>query len=140
VTQGRNIGDNTPAAALIDLHKACKEFQYLLEFFRPLCQEKSFNRVKRRLDRLEDNLENFEDLELQQQRLRRYIAEMRVEQRLVQQAALEAMDLLIRDMAERETKVRKGFAKRFAKFSDEECQNLMQALFSAPAGPQPETP
>ncbi len=140
VTQGRKISDNTPAAPLIELHKACKELQYLLEFFHPLCQKKRLNQVKRRLDRLEDNLETFEDLELQQQRLRRFIAEMRAEQRLVQQTALEAMDLLISDMADREVKVRKGFAKRFAKFSDDESQTRMQALFSPPAGLQPETP
>ena len=50
------------------------------------------------------------------------------------------MDLLIHDMAEREVEVRKGFAKRFAKFSDDECQNRIQSLFPPPAEPQPETP
>ena len=139
VAQGRQIGDNTPAAPLVEMHKACRELQYLLEFFRPLCREKRLNQIKRRLDRLEENLETFEDLELQQQRLRSYIMEMREEQRLVQQASLEAMDLLIRDMAEREIEVRKGFAKRFAKFSDDECQTRIQSLFSPSTGPQPET-
>ena len=137
LSQGSEIDDQSSAEALIELHRRSKELGFLLEAFQSLFPAKAMAAVVEPLRPLEANLEEFEDLELQQMRLKKYAQEMKEEQRLVQ-PCLEAMGLLIKDMAEREISVRETFFKRFGKFSARKARSRFEALFLPNAKPREE--
>ena len=64
--RGRNLSAETPAEAVHALRIACKKLRYLLEFFRSLFAAGRVNAFIRSLKRLQDDLGEFNDLQVQQ--------------------------------------------------------------------------
>ena len=64
--RGRHLSPETPAAAIHELRIACKKLRYLLEFFRSLFAAGRVSAFIRSLKRLQDDLGEYNDLEVQQ--------------------------------------------------------------------------
>ncbi len=105
--RGAAITGDTPAEALHDLRKRCKELRYALEFFAPLHDPASYAKVVGDLKRLQDCLGEFQDTEVQ-------IGEIK--------ALAAAM------LAARQRTARADFERRFAAFADVAGQRRMSAL------------
>jgi CHAD domain-containing protein len=73
---GAAITPESPAAAVHDLRKRCKELRYTLEVFRPLCDPAGHRAVVKDLKRLQDVLGAFQDGEVQSDTLRAHAREM----------------------------------------------------------------
>ena len=67
--RGRGLSAETPAEAVHELRIACKKLRYLLEFFRSLFAADRANAFIRSLKRLQDDLGDYNDLEVQQNEL-----------------------------------------------------------------------
>ncbi len=68
--RGRRLSADTPAEAIHDLRIACKKLRYLLEFFRGLFAAGRVSAFVSSLKRLQDDLGEYNDLEVQQGELR----------------------------------------------------------------------
>ena len=64
--RGRGLSAETPAEAVHELRIACKKLRYLLEFFRSLYGAAPVSAFIRSLKRLQDDLGEYNDLEVQQ--------------------------------------------------------------------------
>ena len=64
--RGRRVSAETPAETIHELRIACKKLRYLLEFFRGLFAAGRVNAFVRSLKRLQDDLGEYNDLEVQQ--------------------------------------------------------------------------
>ena len=67
--RGRVLSEETPAETVHELRIACKKLRYLLEFFRSLFAAGPVNAFIRSLKRLQDDLGEFNDLDVQQREL-----------------------------------------------------------------------
>ena len=74
--RGRHLSAETPAAAIHELRIACKKLRYLLEFFRSLFEAGRVNAFIRSLKRLQDDLGEYNDLEVQQDELQETAREL----------------------------------------------------------------
>ena len=82
----------------------------------------------KQLKRLQDNLGTFNDLTVQQDMLRKYLAGLRPGSRTNQELAT-AIGGLLTNLHHEQQRVRKGFASRFHHFACEENQLLYRKLF-----------
>ena len=67
--RGRVLSAETAAETIHDLRIACKKLRYLLEFFRSLFEARRVNAFIRALKRLQDDLGEYNDLQIQQREL-----------------------------------------------------------------------
>ena len=114
--QGNNINNNSPPTSLHELRKTCKKLRYLNEFFQNLYPEKKMQKLIKNLKGLQDNLGEFQDLQVQQESLRHFISEMENESGEILETR-NAIEMLIKKLAKRQQKVRSRFDKRFSKFA-----------------------
>jgi len=125
---GAAINDESPAESLHDLRKECKKLRYLMEFFRHLYPNKKISRLIKALKELLDNLGNFQDLEVQADKLREYARQM-VEEGEAPHATLLAMGMLVDGLLRRQHQAHLEFAERFASFSRSQNQRMFRTLF-----------
>ena len=124
LTEGRAIGDASPAEALHDLRKTCKRLRYLLEFFRDVHRAKPVARTIARLKRLQDNLGTYQDMQVQ----RAVLEEFREHaQASLDAAAVAAVDAWCAALAERERRTRAEFAARFANYDSKPAHRAFRA-------------
>lgn len=126
--KGRAIGPESPADALHGLRIDCKKLRYLLEFFRSLYPASEVDRLIKALKRLQDHLGDFNDLEVQQRKLRDFAAKME-EEGGATAATLLAMGELVAALGRLQEKERLGFAQRFARFSERKNRRAFRRLF-----------
>lgn len=126
--EGRAIGGDSPAEALHELRKSCKKLRYLLEFFQCLYPAKRHRRLVKALKGLQDNLGDFQDLEVQGHTLERFAGEMQVEGE-VPAATLEAIAHLVENLHHRQAQARREFHERFSGFDSESNRRLFRSLF-----------
>ena len=125
--RGAAISPDSPAEALHDLRKRCKELRYALEFFAPLHDPAASSKVVGDLKRLQDCLGEFQDSEIQ-------IAEIRVLAAAMLAAGeapavtLLAMGEVTAGLAASQRAARADFERRFAAFGGIEGQRRMSAL------------
>jgi CHAD domain-containing protein len=132
--EGRAIGPDSPAEALHELRKTCKKLRYLMEFFRSLYPREAIAGLIKELKRLQDNLGEFQDLQVQQEALARFIEAMRAEAALP--APTEAaMHRLMSVLHGRQLDARAEFAERFAQFDSPGNRKRFKALFGKAVGP-----
>ena len=74
--QAQALDAGSPAEQVHDLRKSGKDFRYLLEVFRPLCDGQTYQAVLKDLKRLQDVLGDFQDGEVQAAALRAFAQEM----------------------------------------------------------------
>lgn len=131
--EGRAIEDRSPAEELHELRKSCKKLRYLMEFFDSLYPGKQVRSLIKVLKVLLDNLGNFQDLEVQGDKLRHF-AEQMVEEDSAGPDTLLAMGALIGGLSQRQHQARDEFARIFSGFDTKENRLLFKTLFRAPAG------
>jgi CHAD domain-containing protein len=126
--RGRAIDASSPPRELHELRIACKKLRYLMEFFRSLYPAEAIGELVKALKAFQDNLGEFQDLQVQQQQLRAF------ERVLAREAGLprktrEAIGLLVGGLGERQDRVRREFRERFAAFSGSETREAFRRLF-----------
>ncbi|HCQ01099.1 MAG TPA: hypothetical protein DIT99_10565, partial [Candidatus Latescibacteria bacterium] len=126
--QGRSITDHTPAEALHRLRIECKKLRYFLEFFHSLYKPSEMKRLTRALKRLQDNLGDFNDYEVQQDKLKSFGADMK-QQRLVPVETLMAISHLVDTLRHGQARERVRFQKCFAEFSKLKNRKRFRRLF-----------
>ena len=99
-----------------------------MEFFKSLYDPKRLTKLIKALKKLQDNLGDFNDYEVQQYSLREFAADM-----MVRQAApadtLMAMGRLVEHLEKGQARERHQFGQRFTEFAREENQSLARDLF-----------
>jgi CHAD domain-containing protein len=125
--RGAAITGDTPAEALHDLRKRCKELRYALEFFAPLYDPAGFAMVVGDLKRLQDCLGEFQDSDVQIGEIRALAAAM-LAAREAPAVTLLAMGEVTAGLAARQRAARALFERRFAAFADIDGQRRMAAL------------
>ena len=129
--QGLAIDDSSPAARVHDVRLECKKLRYLMEFFRSLYDQAEIEMSIKELKRLQDNLGDFNDYEVQQASLAQFAEEMSA-QAQTPVATLLAMGQLQSHLAEGQRTERRAFGVRFARFASEENQQRFRRLFKSP--------
>jgi CHAD domain-containing protein len=124
---GRRIDNETPATVIHTLRIDCKKLRYLLEFFRSVFDEQLVAVVVRSLKRLQDDLGEFNDLEVQGQELSMMADDM-VAKGAVDAPALLAMGRLVVALESRQDTARKRLGKRIAGFVDRRTAERFGAL------------
>jgi len=128
--EGRAIGPASPAEELHELRKTCKKLRYLMEFFQSLYPPGKIKRLVKVLKTLQENLGDFQDLEVQAGSLRHFSEQM-VEEGRVPAPTLMAMGILVEDLLRRQHAAREEFASRFAHFATPENRHAFEELFAA---------
>jgi len=124
LAEGRAIGDRSPPESLHDLRKTCKRLRYLLEFFRDLHPAKAVERTIARLKRLQDNLGEFQDVQVQRAVLEEFREHAEAS---LDAAAIDAIDRQCASLAKREAKTRTAFAARFAAYDSKRAHKEFAA-------------
>jgi CHAD domain-containing protein len=125
--RGAAITADTPAEALHDLRKRCKELRYALEFFAPLYEAADYAKVVGDLKRLQDCLGEFQDTEVQIGEIRVLAAAM-LAAREAPAVTLLAMGEVTAGLAARQRTAQADFERRFAAFAEVDGQRQMSAL------------
>ncbi len=125
---GSSIKRSSPDEDLHRLRIQCKKLRYTLEFFTSLFLADEINLAIKQLKKLQDNLGTFNDLSVQQDMLRDYLAGLRAGSRKNQDLST-AIGGLLTNLYHEQQRVRKGFFSRFHQFSCEENQALYAKLF-----------
>lgn len=124
--RGRAITDDSPAEALHDLRKRCKELRYLLELFASLHEPATHKALVKALKRLQDNLGSFQDFEAQ-----RFFVVDHAEalaKKGAPAATLMSMGRLEQQLEAGQDGARDEFAERWAEFDTAENQKLYDGL------------
>ena len=118
--QGDLIKADSPASSLHELRKTCKKLRYLNEFFQHLYPENKIQKLINNLKDLQDNLGEFQDLQIQQESLRKFMLNMEQETGITPETS-NAMEILVGKLAKRSQRVRANynvFYKQFASSSN----------------------
>ncbi len=125
---GRAISDISPDERLHRLRIQGKKLRYSLEFFRSLFPQDQADVVIKQLKRLQNNLGDFNDLSVQQEMLARYLQGLRPGSRRNMDLAA-AIGGLLTDLSREQQRVRRRFAKTFARFDSRKNAALFSKLF-----------
>ncbi|MFQ5568849.1 MAG: CHAD domain-containing protein [Rhodothermales bacterium] len=118
----------TPAEALHRLRITCKKLRYLLELFRSLYPPQVIKQVILALKQLQNNLGDFQDFEVQQDKLQEFALQM-MEEGNASAETLLAMGRLEAHLAMLQHKARAAFAERFTRFAAPKNQQRFQRIF-----------
>lgn len=127
--KGKKLDDTSPAEDLHDLRIRAKKLRYLLEFFGGLAPQRTAPFVAE-LKRVQDNLGDFNDYEVQQDKLTDFAQEMAKAGQAPTETLL-AMGRLLDRLDAGWHKERQRFAKRFKRFSAKENRQAFRALVEA---------
>ncbi|MDX9710591.1 MAG: CHAD domain-containing protein [Trichloromonas sp.] len=114
--EGAVITDGSPPEEFHELRKSCKKLRYLLEFFQSLYPRDKISPLIRSLKELQENLGEFQDLEVHAQALRA-LAMMPEAPPSLPPETLLAIGQLSERLRERQRQVRAEFAARFGAFA-----------------------
>ena len=129
VKLGKSIDESSSDREIHSLRIECKKLRYYLEFFESLFPAGEMKEVIGHLKRLQDNLGDYNDMHVQQERLKGYIPGM-------DPAADEGRDGiaaaggLISELYLKQREIRSEFHERFEEFSGGEMKSLFDNLFS----------
>jgi CHAD domain-containing protein len=129
VKLGKSIDESSSDRELHTLRIECKKLRYYLEFFESLFPADEMKEVIGHLKRLQDNLGDYNDMHVQQERLKGYISKL-------DPAAEEGRDGiaaaggLISELYLKQREIRSEFHERFEEFSGGEMKSLFENLFS----------
>ncbi len=129
--RGRRIKADTPAEVLHELRIDCKKMRYLMEFFYNLYDEDDIAPLLKSLKRLQDNLGDFNDLDVQQRTLQQFAHQME-EEKLASVDCLLAMGRLLDHLLHQQASERRRFATCFKRFSATDNRRRFKRLFKVP--------
>ncbi|MBV9094921.1 MAG: CHAD domain-containing protein [Streptosporangiaceae bacterium] len=130
--RGGAITPESPAESLHDLRKRCKELRYLLEFFAPLHDPAAYRKVVGDLKKLQDNLGEFQDSQVQREEIGA-LADAMLAEGAAPAATLLAMGEVAARLAASQAEAREQFGKRFAAFAGPAGQGHVRVLLGAAA-------
>ena len=128
VKLGKSIDESSSDMDIHSLRIECKKLRYYLEFFESLFPADEIRDVIRHLKLLQDNLGDYNDMHVQQERLRGYISKMDSSERAGYSIA--AAGGLISELYMRQREIRSEFHARFEEFSGGDMKGLFDKLFS----------
>jgi CHAD domain-containing protein len=126
IREGNGIDAESPAEDLHELRKSCKKLRYLMEFFQSLYPDEIRDLIKA-IKVLLDNLGDFQDLEVQANKLELMAVDMRKSR--VATDTLLAIGMLIEGLLQRQEQERERFYACFKTFATLEKQAQFKALF-----------
>ena len=124
---GGKITSESPAADLHQLRLEAKKLRYLMEFFRDLFDEQQITKLVTAMKSLQNNLGDFNDLEVQQQTLRGIAEELNANES-ANARTLMAMGRLIERLEGRHAVERTRFTSVFAQFCRPAVKKRAQRL------------
>jgi len=124
---GRRIGDGTSGAAIHRVRIDCKKLRYLLEFFGSVFDPSRVATVIRSLKRLQADLGDYNDLQMQQEELKRMADELGRDG-TAEARTLLAMGRLVEGLASRQRRLRRRVAKGVKTFTDDRTSAEVAAL------------
>lgn len=130
---GAGIGARTPAETLHRLRIECKKLRYLLEFFHSLYESGDLAAVVRQLKKLQDNLGDFNDLQVQQEDLKRFARQM-YDDRTATAETLLVMGRLVEQLKDRQIRERQQVQRRLSRFGGRKNRERMRRLLAGGAG------
>ena len=98
-----------------------------MEFFQSLYPEKKIKPLIKSLKDFQEILGNFQDLEVQEQTLKKFSEEMMANQ--IPANTFLAMGVLIQNLDNRRCQTRKAFSSKFDTFKQTENQSAFKSLF-----------
>jgi CHAD domain-containing protein len=129
VKLGKDIDENSPDRDLHTLRIECKKLRYYLEFFESLFPPDEIKAVIRHLKQLQDNLGDYNDMHVQQERLKGYISKMDPSESEGRDS-IAAAGGLISELYLKQKELRAEFHARFEEFSGDDMKALFEKLFS----------
>jgi CHAD domain-containing protein len=126
--RGSAIDASTPAKALHRLRIDCKNLRYLMTFFQSLYPPEELGPLIREQKRLQDNLGDFNDLQVQRDALRGFAEEM-LDTGVGPPATLMAMGRLMGQLETRQAAEREAFRHHFQRFSRPKNVKRFRKLF-----------
>jgi len=126
--EGMAITADSPPTELHELRKSCKKLRYLMEFFQSLYPPGKIRASIKELKQLQDNLGDFQDLDVQISSLRHFAMEMR-RRGEYSVATGKAMDALLTALDTHLHQARDEFESRFARFAGDSNQAHFKSLF-----------
>lgn len=125
--KGRAIDSDTEPARLHRLRIQCKKLRYLIEFFESLYPGEKIRLLIKALKGLQDNLGSFQDLAVQEKKLRQTSTEL-MELRSPARTLL-AIGVLVQELEKQREAVRREFVQRFDEFVSVQNRKLFHSLF-----------
>lgn len=129
--QANNIKRDPDSDALHRLRLECKKLRYLLEFFRSLYDTKEMKKLIKALKSLQDNLGEFNDYEVQMQKLAEFAKLMIAEDNPPPETLL-MMGRLIEHLDEMQEQERTRIFDRLGNFSSAKARKGVRHLFKGP--------
>ena len=126
---GKGIDGSSSDRDLHTLRIECKKLRYYLEFFESLFPTDEIKEVIRHLKVLQDNLGDYNDMYVQQERLKGYISKMNASESGGRES-IAAAGGLISELYMKQKEIRSEFHGRFGEFSGEGMRELFDNLFS----------
>ena len=130
ISEGTAIDQSSPAESLHELRKTCKKLRYLIECFQSLFPARRMALVIREMKQLQDNLGEFQDLDVQIDTLQAMVDKLDVRKKNTATTLL-AMGSVLGSLQQRKAIVRSEFEERFAKFSSKRNRRDFKKLFKA---------
>jgi len=127
---GTREGGPVEAEVLHRLRIECKKLRYMMEFFRTLYEPKEIKGPIKVLRRLQDNLGDFNDCEVQQLKLKDFARAMMNRGGFPPETFM-ALGCLVERLETRQAAELGRFAERFGDFSRPENQDRFRSLFSS---------
>ena len=125
---GRAVTVDGPAEEMHELRKDCKKLRYLIEFFRSLYPGKELKELIKALKVLLDNLGEFQDLEVQADKLRSFAGDFDPEDSHSMPTVM-AIGALVADLLRHQQAAHERFADCFDAFDSAENRDRYTHLF-----------
>lgn len=125
----RRITEGTPDGAIHALRIDCKKLRYLMEFFAPLFEKKSFKKLIKPLKKLQDSLGLFNDYSVQQEALLGFVAQQSTAQGRANAQLAMAAGGLVCALDQRQKAERGRVIASFGHFDSPAIQHLFRTLF-----------
>ncbi len=128
---GRKITTDSPDEELHELRIQGKKLRYSLEFFSSLYPRQEIKILIKNLKRLQNNLGDFNDLSVQQDMLRQYLADIKPGT-IKSKKLSAAIGGLLTNLFHEQQRIRTQFELTFQQFAAEDNINLYKKLFQQP--------
>lgn len=125
---GRSIKENSKDEELHNLRLECKKLRYLLELLGSLFPKDKVEFLIDQLKTLQDNLGDFNDLSVQQEKLKFYLDEIKESSEANMKLA-SVIGGVITSLHNRQKEVRVHFSETFQKFDSGENRKVIKKLF-----------
>ncbi len=128
IKAGRAINHDSPAQDLHELRKTCKKLRYMLELFQSIYPKRDIKQLIRTLKQLQDNLGDFNDLQVQSEVLQQISKEIHAKNRAGPET-LMAIGNLVATLRQQREFERQAFFGRYKKFARPAMAARFRRLF-----------